>query len=218
MSWDADGEGRGGEFGSSAEDVSEALTMTTYLDMLNDTTRNRAYLLAIQKAVKGGHHVLDIGYTSSQNFLQFSCRNLKTLVLVSLPIFTLPNSWSLCICLGRAGTGLLSMMAWCSMCKEDRSKEDVGLVTSCESYLPMFKLARKLLRANKVGEGVRLIHKRSDDLEVGIDMHCRADVLVSVELDRGLNNCVYFRVILSLDLDVYSKRDDCKKMSTNLIE
>lgn len=52
-----------GEFGNPAEEVSEALTMTTYLDMLNDTTRNRAYHLAIQKAVKGARHVLDIGYT-----------------------------------------------------------------------------------------------------------------------------------------------------------
>jgi len=55
----ADGEARGGEF---VEEVSEALTMTTYLDMLNDTPRNRAYHLAIEKAVKGAHHVLDIGY------------------------------------------------------------------------------------------------------------------------------------------------------------
>ena len=45
----------------SSGQVSEALTMTTYLDMLNDSTRNRAYNLAIQKAVKGGSHVLDIG-------------------------------------------------------------------------------------------------------------------------------------------------------------
>ncbi len=40
---------------------SEALAYTTYLDMLNDTARNRAYNLAIQKAAKGAHHVLDIG-------------------------------------------------------------------------------------------------------------------------------------------------------------
>ncbi|KAG0578071.1 hypothetical protein M758_5G196600 [Ceratodon purpureus] len=136
----------GGEFGGLAEEVSEALTMTTYLDMLNDTTRNRAYHLAIQKAVKGARHVLDIG----------------------------------------AGTGLLSMMAWRSMREEGRSKEDEGSITACESFLPMFKLARKLLRTNKVGAGVRLIHKRSDEMEVGIDMHCRADVLISEILDSEL--------------------------------
>lgn len=134
-----DGEGQNHLFGSSAEEVSEALTMTTFLDMLNDAPRNRAYRLAIQKAVKGAHHVLDIG----------------------------------------AGTGLLSMMAWRSMCEEGRISEEMGSITACESFLPMFKLARKVLRANKVGAGVRLIHKRSDEMEVGIDMHCRADVLVS---------------------------------------
>jgi len=71
------------------------------------------------------------------------------------------------------------MMACRSMQEEGRSKEDVGSITACESFLPMFKLARMLLRANKVGAGVRLIHKRSDEMQVGIDMHCRADVLVS---------------------------------------
>jgi protein arginine N-methyltransferase 7 len=71
------------------------------------------------------------------------------------------------------------MMAWRSMCEEGRSTADVGSITACESFLPMFKLARKLLRANQVGAGVRLVHKRSDEMEVGIDMHSRADVLVS---------------------------------------
>lgn len=127
-------------------EVSEAFTWTTYLDMLNDTTRNRAYHLAIQKAVRGARHVLDIG----------------------------------------AGTGLLSMMAWRSMCEEGRSTADVGSITACESFLPMFKLARKLLRANQVGAGVRLVHKRSDEMEVGIDMHSRADVLISEILDSEL--------------------------------
>ncbi|XP_024378297.1 protein arginine N-methyltransferase 7 [Physcomitrium patens] len=141
-----DGEGQNHLFGSSAEEVSEALTMTTFLDMLNDAPRNRAYRLAIQKAVKGAHHVLDIG----------------------------------------AGTGLLSMMAWRSMCEEGRISEEMGSITACESFLPMFKLARKVLRANKVGAGVRLIHKRSDEMEVGIDMHCRADVLISEILDSEL--------------------------------
>lgn len=71
------------------------------------------------------------------------------------------------------------MMAWRAMREEGRPNEEVGSITACESFLPMFKLARKLLRANQVGAGVRLIHKRSDEMQVGIDMHCRADVLVS---------------------------------------
>jgi len=98
---------------------SEALAYTTYLDMLNDTARNRAYNLAIQKAVKGAHHVLDIG----------------------------------------AGTGLLSMMAWRAICDHPKTMD---------------------------AEGVRLIHKRSDEMEVGTDMPCRADLLISEILDSQL--------------------------------
>ncbi|KAH9543332.1 hypothetical protein CY35_13G059400 [Sphagnum magellanicum] len=142
---------------------SEALAYTTYLDMLNDTARNRAYNLAIQKAVKGAHHVLDIG----------------------------------------AGTGLLSMMAWRAICDHPKTMDAEGessnpvqitcsnssvgtIITACESYLPMVRLAHKLLHANKVGSGVRLIHKRSDEMEVGTDMPCRADLLISEILDSQL--------------------------------
>lgn len=71
------------------------------------------------------------------------------------------------------------MMAWRSMQEEEQEEEVDSIITACESFLPMFKLARKLLRANKVAAGVRLIHKRSDEMQVGIDMHRRADVLVS---------------------------------------
>ena len=84
------------------------------------------------------------------------------------------------------------MMAWRAM-RDDAHQQtskgmgsaensDGGSITACESFLPMFKLARKLLKENKIGAGVRLIHKRSDEMEVGTDMNCRADVLVSFEL------------------------------------
>jgi hypothetical protein len=88
------------------------------------------------------------------------------------------------------------MMAWRAICDhpktmdaEDESSNPVQItcsnssvgtiITACESYLPMVQLAHKLLQANKVGSGVRFIHKRSDEMEVGTDMPCRADLLVS---------------------------------------
>ncbi|GKV50153.1 hypothetical protein SLEP1_g56866 [Rubroshorea leprosula] len=37
------------------------LATTSYLDMLNDSSRNRAYRLAIEKTVTKPCHVLDIG-------------------------------------------------------------------------------------------------------------------------------------------------------------
>lgn len=78
----ADGEGQNHLFGSSAEEVSEALTMTTFLDMLNDAPRNRAYRLAIQKAVKGAHHVLDIGYALLSNHSKLVVQRMRLKVFL----------------------------------------------------------------------------------------------------------------------------------------
>lgn len=49
---------------SFAEKFNQPLLATTsYLDMLNDSTRNRAYREAIEKTVTKPCHVLDIGYS-----------------------------------------------------------------------------------------------------------------------------------------------------------
>lgn len=54
-----------------------------------------------------------------------------------------------------------------------------GTVTACESYLPMVKLMRKVLRANGMHRKIRVLNKRSDELQVGLDIPSRADILVS---------------------------------------
>ncbi|KAK6137578.1 hypothetical protein DH2020_028682 [Rehmannia glutinosa] len=123
------------------------LATTSYLDMLNDTRRNRAYRQAIDKTVTKPCHVLDIG----------------------------------------AGTGLLSMMAARAMGLDSKgSSSSTGMVTACESYLPMVKLMRKVFRANGMDGKIRVINKRSDELEVGLDIPARADILVSEILDSEL--------------------------------
>ncbi|CAN6460810.1 unnamed protein product [Victoria cruziana] len=61
-----------------------------------------------------------------------------------------------------------------------------GMVSACESYLPMGKLMRKVLRSNAMNDKIHLFHKRSDELQVGIDLPCRADVLISEILDSEL--------------------------------
>lgn len=76
------------------------------------------------------------------------------------------------------GTGLLSMMAARAMGLHDSN----GMVTACESYLPMVKLMKKVLRANGMDGRIRVINKRSDELEVGLDIPSRANVLVSTNL------------------------------------
>ncbi|XP_076916551.1 protein arginine N-methyltransferase 7-like, partial [Bidens hawaiensis] len=122
------------------------LATTSYLDMLNDAPRNRAYCLAIDKAVNRHSCVLDIG----------------------------------------SGTGLLSMMAARAMDIDAASSSSKGTVTACESYLPMVKLMKKVLRANNMNHKIRVLNKRLDELEVGVDIASRADVLVSEILDSEL--------------------------------
>lgn len=53
------------------------------------------------------------------------------------------------------------------------------MVTACESYLPMVKLMKKVLRSNGMEGKIKVINKRSDELKVGLDIPSRADVLVS---------------------------------------
>ncbi|KAJ1390116.1 S-adenosyl-L-methionine-dependent methyltransferase [Sesbania bispinosa] len=115
------------------------LATTSYLDMLNDSARNRAFREAIEKTITKPCHVLDIG----------------------------------------AGTGLLSMMA-------ARAMGGKGTVTACESYLPMVKLMKKVLRLNGMEGRIKVINKRSDELKLGLDIPSRADVLVSEILDSEL--------------------------------
>ncbi|KAF5729852.1 protein arginine N-methyltransferase 1.6-like [Tripterygium wilfordii] len=124
------------------------LATTSYLDMLNDSYRNRAFRMAIEKTITKPCHVLDIG----------------------------------------AGTGLLSMMAARAMNSGETTAgaNSEGMVTACESYLPMVKLMRKVLHRNKMGSNINIINKRSDELRVGVDMPSRADVLVSEILDSEL--------------------------------
>ncbi|XP_060213944.1 protein arginine N-methyltransferase 7 [Lycium barbarum] len=134
---------------TSGDDATkQLLANTSYLDMLNDTPRNKAYREAIDKTITKPCHVLDIG----------------------------------------AGTGLLSMMAARAMGSGDsvENSGSKGMVTACESYLPMVKLMRKVLHANGMQRKIRIINKRSDELEVGVDMPSRADVLVSEILDSEL--------------------------------
>ncbi|KAJ0236745.1 hypothetical protein HA466_0254450 [Hirschfeldia incana] len=61
-----------------------------------------------------------------------------------------------------------------------------SIVTACESYLPMVKLMRKIMHKNGMTKNIKLINKRSDELEVGSDIASRADVLVREILDSEL--------------------------------
>lgn len=77
------------------------------------------------------------------------------------------------------------MMAARAMAKLGGGAEE-GKVSACESYLPMGKLLRRVLRANGMEKKVKVFHKRSDELRVGVDLDSPADVLVSEILDSEL--------------------------------
>ncbi|GER28048.1 protein arginine N-methyltransferase 7 [Striga asiatica] len=95
-----------------------------------------------------------------------------------------------------AGTGLLSMMVARAMGFSDSNGNSTPsrMVTACESYLPMVKLMRKVLKANCLDSKVRIINKRSDELEVGLDIPSRADILEGSTL-----NCIALACYLWLN-------------------
>eukprot|EP00850_Spirogloea_muscicola_P007910 SM000041S15469 [mRNA] locus=s41:273754:279365:- [translate_table: standard] len=151
MQWEVVRDEEGGERASCTlkDDGHSAIARSLYLDMLNDVARNQAFDQAIRKVVKAGDHVLDIG----------------------------------------SGTGLLAMMARRALDEQGQkssqgsnkpsSKENVSdSVTTCEAFLPMAKLARRVVTANGMSDSIRVLCKRSDELVVGSDLVQRADVLV----------------------------------------
>ncbi len=75
------------------------------------------------------------------------------------------------------GTGLLSMMA--ASCGADS-------VTACEAFKPMAEIAKKCIEANGMKDKICVIPKRSTEIQVGVDMKQRANVLVTEVFDTEL--------------------------------
>ncbi|XP_064536139.1 protein arginine N-methyltransferase 7 isoform X1 [Drosophila montana] len=74
------------------------------------------------------------------------------------------------------GTGILAMMAL---------RAGADTVTACEAFMPMANCAARILASNDAAQ-VRLIRKRSTDIQMGIDMPHRANLLVAELLDTEL--------------------------------
>jgi len=108
-----------------------------YFSMVRDSNRHALYVQALQKLLRPGSTVLDIG----------------------------------------AGTGLFAMLA---------AREGASLVTACESALPVADAARGVVERNGLSDRVNLIAKSSNQLEVGVDMDERADVLIWDNLSNDL--------------------------------
>ena len=100
-----------------------------FFPMVRDRVRNKAYAMAMRRAIRPGCRVLEIG----------------------------------------TGTGLLAMMA---------ARAGAAEVVTCESNLAVAAAASEIIARNGFADRVRVISKSSVDLEVGIDLIDRADVLV----------------------------------------
>ncbi len=75
------------------------------------------------------------------------------------------------------GSGLLAMLA---------AREGAEYVVSCEMLSPLAKMASRVIRANGFGERVQVLPKSSLDLQIGLDLPRRADLLVTEIVDCGL--------------------------------
>lgn len=96
--------------------------------MMRDEVRNRAYVRAIERVVKPGMTVLEIG----------------------------------------AGSGLLAMIA---------ARAGATVVT-CEEKPAIAAAAREIVARNGYGDRVRVVAKRSTELQIGVDLDAPADLLI----------------------------------------
>jgi len=77
------------------------------------------------------------------------------------------------------GTGLLSMMA---------AKLGADSITACEEFRPMAECAARVIRDNGYEDKIKLVRKRSTELQVGpgLDLEQRANILVTEVFDTEL--------------------------------
>lgn len=75
------------------------------------------------------------------------------------------------------GSGLLAMMAARAGAKE---------VIACEMNKDLADIATRIVSKNKLDKFIKVVHKKSSALDIGVDMPQKADVLVSEILDTGL--------------------------------
>ncbi|KAL8262676.1 hypothetical protein R6Q59_024025 [Mikania micrantha] len=148
------------------------LATTSYLDMLNDSPRNRAYRSIVPPLTE-----LFPNTVMFWIFGMKSHRHRKSYACLSV----IENTGPLFI----FGPGLLSMMTARAMSGDDLSSSK-GMITACESYILTMKLMKKVLHENNMNHKIRVFNKKSYELEVGVDIASRADVLVSEILDSEL--------------------------------
>ncbi|GAQ84710.1 Arginine N-methyltransferase [Klebsormidium nitens] len=151
-------------------DWNEAVVQSSYLDMLNDGARNRAYAEAIAKVVQPGDLVLDIGTgTGLLSMLAAQALRKKSTLLPSPPLLNPDLNPELV-----------------AHTKPDNPA--CPQVLTCESFPPMAQLAETVIQANGMKDDIRVFNKRSDELTVGDggELPRQADVLVSEILDSEL--------------------------------
>lgn len=66
----------------------------------------------------------------------------------------------------------------------------------------MVKLMRKVLRLNGMDGKIKVINKRSDELQVGVDIPSRADILVGFRILLLFSSSLIFHIRLEAIFDV----------------
>lgn len=74
------------------------------------------------------------------------------------------------------GSGLLAMMA---------ARAGAASVLACEENSDLANVAERIVEANGYGDNIRVVNKRSDQLEEGDDFEQKFDLIVSEILDSG---------------------------------
>src|ERR1035438_7368739 len=75
-----------------------------------------------------------------------------------------------------SGTGLLAMIA---------ARANAGSVITCEANPVLAQMARSIIDQNGLSDRITVIPKRSTDLQIGVDLPRRADLIVSEIVDRS---------------------------------
>eukprot|EP00897_Mesotaenium_endlicherianum_P004175 jgi/Mesen1/3786/ME000206S02968 len=188
-----------GNAGKEGEAGDDSIVMSSYLDMLKDQERNEVYDKAISKIVQAGDHILDIG-SGTGLLAMMAARSLRRKEKILKKETTAGHDApcdapQISACCqkrdhGGAPPGNTAGLAATAGPAEEEGSGDAprGSVTTCEAFLPMAKLAMRVLRANGMAPHVRLVNKRSDEMEVGFgkDMAVKVNVLVSEILDSEL--------------------------------
>eukprot|EP00055_Hartaetosiga_balthica_P013532 m.69962 g.69962 ORF g.69962 m.69962 type:complete len:948 (-) comp8293_c0_seq1:195-3038(-) len=144
----------------SKENITNMLVERWHFRMLNDKSRNANYFHAIKKAISTIRNSRGVKSSNHANALDHDASPITVLDI-------------------GAGSGLLSMYA--VACGADH-------VYACEMNTTMARMASSCIHENgqAMASKITVINKLSSDVEIGVDIPRRVDLIVTELVDAGL--------------------------------